>query len=196
MNKVTRAAVSVLFINSILVIPALAGEHLLQPKVGLVDWTDNGSHSVKGNSFTLDSDKSPSLGFMYLYRLDNGFAFGGEVYNYTKDYTHSNGNTGEAKLSHAYGLAEYYFNNAGSIKPFIGIGLGGVGMKFDGEINHNTSGPSVQLKGGVEFSFNERFSLTAEAKYFKVDINEEINNQAADIKSNGYAAFIGFTIKI
>ena len=146
MNKLSITTVLVLLAHTFLLTPALAGEHLLQPKLGLIDWTDNGPHSVKANTFNLDSDKSAALGFMYLYRLDNGFAFGGEMYHYKKDYTHSNGNAGEVDIGHFYGLAEYYFNNEGSIKPFVGIGLGGAGMDFSGEIKHNTSGgPSVKI---------------------------------------------------
>ncbi len=186
----------VMFLNVLVTLPAMAGEHMLQPKLGIVDWSDSGPHSVKGNSFTLDSDASPSLGFMYLYRLDNGFAFGGEVFGYKKDFTHSNGNTGEADFGHVYGLAEYYFNNQGTVKPFVGIGLGSAGVTFTGAIDHDTRGPSVQIKAGAEFEINERFAISAEAKYFAVDFDEEINNQKADIKSNGFGLFAGFTIKI
>lgn len=196
MNKLSLSALLVLVIQTLIVIPVLAGEHLLQPKLGIVDWTDDGTHSVKGNNFTFDSDKTGSSGFMYLYRIDNGFAFGGEVYGYTKDYTHSNGDTGEADVGHIYGLVEFYFNNDGAIKPFVGLGLGAAGIDFSGEINADAGGPSIQLKAGVEFSINERFSLSAEAKYFTIDIDEEIDSQNADIKSKGYAAFIGFTIKL
>ena len=196
MNKLSLSALLVLVIQTLIVIPVLAGEHLLQPKLGIVDWTDDGTHSVKGNNFTFDSDKTGSSGFMYLYRIDNGFAFGGEVYGYTKDYTHSNGDTGDADVGHIYGLVEFYFNNDGAIKPFVGLGLGAAGVDFSGEINTDAAGSSIQLKAGVEFSINERFSLSAEAKYFTIDIDEEIDSQNADIKSKGYAAFIGFTIKI
>lgn len=185
-----------LFLFSLITLSAYAGEHILQPKLGFVDWTDNGTHSVKGERFNLDGSASGSGGFQYVFRLDNGWAFGGELFGYTKDYTHTNGGTGEAEIGHIYGLAEYYFNNEGSFKPFVGVGLGSVGMEFSGEINHETSGGSLQLKGGMEFGISDRFAITAEAKYFTVDIDEEINNQKADIKSNGYGLFAGFTIKI
>ena len=175
---------------------AFAGEHIFQPKLGVVDWSDNDNHRIKGNGFNLDSNSTFSGGFMYLYRLDNGFAFGAEHFSYTKDYTHTNGRTGEMDTTQAYLLAEYYFNNAGTTKPFIGFGLGAAWSDFDGEIEQKAYGHSTQFKAGVEFEVNKRFSFSVEGKYFTLDIDEEINGERADVKSDGTALFIGFSIKI
>jgi len=168
----------------------------LQPKLGVADWSDDGTHSVKGNNFTFDSSHSTSLGFKYLYRLDNGFAFGDELFGYEKNYTHINGGTGQADIGQVYGLAEYYFNNDSFIKPYLGIGLGGAGIDFNGEINHVSSGKSSTIYVGIEFTINDRFAMSTEFKYFNIDIDEEHDNLKADIKSNGIAAFLGFVIKI
>ena len=183
---------------TLIISPSFAGEHLIQPKLGFINWTDNGTHRVRSNSFTFDNDTSVSSGFKYAYRLDNGFAFGGELYGYEKDYTHSNGNRGSADIAHFYATADYFFNNEGSIKPFLGIGLGWAGIDFSGAIKHETSGgSSAQFSAGVEFSINKRFSISVEGKYFTLDIDDDFyNNEEADIKSDGYGTFVGFTIKI
>lgn len=174
----------------------VAGEHILQPKLGFVDWSDNDNHRIKGNGFNLDSNSEFSGGFMYLYRLDNGFSFGAEHFSYVKDYTHTNGKTGEVDLTQAFLLAEYYFNNKGLTKPFIGFGLGWAWSDFDGPIEQKAYGPASQFKAGVEFVVNKRFSFSVEGKYFTLDIDEEINGESADVKSDGTAIFVGFSIKI
>jgi len=179
-----------------IVFSAYAGEHIFQPKIGIVDWSDNNNHRIKGNTFNLNNSSDLSSGFMYLYRLDNGFAFGGEHFTYNKDYTHTNSNTGDVDLTQAYVLAEFYFNNNGTIKPFIGVGLGFAFSDFNGAIEQKAYGSSSQLKAGVEFEINPRFSLSLEGKLFKVDIDEEINGENANVKSNGTGLFVGFSIKI
>ena len=198
MNKSLLRNILIFFTYVYIVSFSFAGEHLIQPKLGFINWKDNGTHRVRNNSFTFDNDTSIASGFKYAYRLDNGFAFGGELYGYEKDYTHSNGNRGSADIGHIYATAEYFFNNDSSIKPFIGIGLGGAGIDFSGAINHDTSGgSSAQFNAGVEFSINKRFSLSVEGKYFTLDIDDDYyNNEKADIKSDGYGIFVGFTIKI
>lgn len=198
MNKSISRTILICFTYLGIISSSIAGEHLIQPKLGFINWTDNGPHRVRSNTFTFDNDISTASGFKYAYRLDNGFAFGGELYGYEKDYTHSNGNRGSADIGHFYATAEYYFNNDGSIKPFIGGGLGWAGIDFSGAIKHDTSGgSSVEFNAGVEFSINKRFSITVEGKYFTLDIDDDYyNNEEADIKSDGYGTFVGFTIKI
>ena len=73
---------------------ALAGQNIIEPKLGVVNWADNNNQRIRNDTFNMDDNPSGAAGFMYLYRLDSGFAFGAEVFGYSKDYTHSNGSTG------------------------------------------------------------------------------------------------------
>ena len=189
--------VLLIFIFSIAIFStAHAGQHIIEPKLGVVDWTDNNNQRIRNDTFNIDDNPTGSLGFMYLYRLDNGFSFGGEVFGYNRDYTRSDGRTGEVDTSHIYANAEYYFNNDKSVKPFVGFGLGSVGMEFTGVLKQETRGPSLQLKGGVEFDLSEKLAIAAEAKYFTVDIDEDVGGIAGKIESKGYALFVGLAIKL
>jgi len=196
MKNLILKSVLIFIFQLLYVFQVNAGEHVLQPKIGFADWNDNSNHSVKGNTFNLDSRVSASAGFMYLYRLDNGFGFGAEHYAYSKDFTHTNGSTGEMDTVHFYALAEYYFNNDGIVKPFLGVGVGGARAELTGAINQEAAGFSAQIKGGVEFELSERFSIATEVKYFTIDIDEEITGEKSDIDSEGYGIFVGFSFKI
>ena len=70
-----------------------------------------------------------------MYKLDDGIAFGAEFFGYEKDIVTTANNFGDATATHLYGVVEKFFNPEGAFKPFIGIGLGAVAIRFDATIN-------------------------------------------------------------
>jgi len=181
-----------------------AGEHILIPKVGIVDRSDNTNLRANNDNFELEDDLVISPGFTYLYRLDNGFAFGAETFSYKNDIVTRANNDGDVTTSHLYAVVEKMFNIDGDIKPYVGVGLGFVSMKFNGHINGDVdddnfdfaSGLSYELLAGTEFKITDRFGVTVEYKYFDYDINDDIGNKDFNVESDGSALFVGFAIHI
>ena len=207
MNILENHLIKYVILVSVLSFSALsasAGEHVLIPKFGLVDIKDNSSHLVDTNVFYFDDDNAASLGFSYLYKLDNGFAFGVEIFGYEKDIVTTVNNRGDANFGHVYGVAEKFFNNDGTVKPYIGLGLGYVGMGFDALINGNIAsdksdrayGFSYELLVGVEVDITESVGMMFEYKYFDIDINDDIGLRDIDFESDGSALFVGISIHI
>lgn len=181
-----------------------AGEHVLIPKFGVVERDDHTNHRVDNNTFDFDDDRVASLGFTYLYRLDNGFAFGGEVFGYENEIISTANNDGDARTGHIYGVVEKYFNPQGSVQPFLGVGLGLVSVGFDANVNGDipddfgdqATGLSYELFAGAEFKLSGNIGLRLEYKYFDFEVDDDIDDRNIEIESDGHAIFVGVTIHI
>jgi len=182
----------------------IAGEHILVPKIGMVDRNDNINHRANNDSFDFDDDTVLGHNFTYLYRLDNGFAFGAEIFGYQNDIVTTANNNGDVITTHIYGVIEKIFNTEGDIKPFVGAGLGAVSMLFDANINGEIDdgygdvaiGLSYELYAGVEFELSNKLGLIVEYKYFDLDLNDDIGDKNIDIESDGSAIFVGVAIHL
>lgn len=200
------------FINCLLVFlvfyssvaTASAGEHVLIPKFGIVDVKDTTNHLVDTNSFDFDDDRVPSFGFSYLYKLDNGFAFGADVFGYELDVVRTASNRGDASIGHIYAVAEKFFNNEGTVRPYIGLGLGTTVISFDANINgaiaddydDNAGGFSYEIFAGMELEITESIGMIFEYKYFDIDIGDDIGLRDISFESDGNAVFVGVSIHI
>lgn len=181
-----------------------AAEHVLIPKFGIADWDDNKNHRVNSDSFDFDNDIVAAAGFTYLYKLDNGIAFGAELFGYEKDIVTTANNFGDASTTHLYGVVEKFFNPEGSVKPFIGVGLGAVAIRFDATINgaidddygDSATGLSYEIFTGAEIELSDNLGLTVEYKYFDFDIDDDIGTRNINVKSNGQAVFVGVALHL
>ena len=183
---------------------ASAGEHILIPKFGVVDIKENTNHLVDSNSFDFEDDNAFSVGFSYLYKLDNGFAFGADIFGYSKDIVRTTNNRGDASVAHIYAVAQKFFNNAGTVKPYIGLGLGSTVISFDANVNgaiedgfgDSADGFSYEFFVGMEVEISEKVGMVFEYKHFDIDINDDIGLRDIDFESDGNAIFIGVSIHI
>lgn len=207
MNKLQDNLIKHIFLFLVLSFSAVsvsAGEHVLIPKLGAIAIKDNTNHRVDNNSFDLEDDNVPGLGFSYLYKLDNGFAFGVDVFGYEKDIVTTVNNTGDANIGHVYAVAEKFFNNDGTVKPYIGIGLGAAAIGFDANVNgaiaddyNDTAyGFSYEFFAGVEVGITEKVGMMFEYKHFNIDIDDDIGLRDISFESDGDALFVGVSIHI
>ena len=181
-----------------------AGEHILIPKIGVVDIEEKTNHLVDSSSFDFDDDNTPSFGFSYLYKLENGFAFGVDLFSYEKDIVRTVNNRGDASITHIYAVAEKLFNNDGAVKPYIGLGLGTAVISFDANVNgaiaddysDNASGFSYEIFAGMEVEITETIGMIFEYKHFDIDINDDIGLRDIDFESDGNAIFVGVSVHI
>ena len=183
---------------------AQSAEHILISKLGVVDRNDNVDYTANADRFDFDDDLVASLGFTYLYMLDNGVAFGVETFTYKNDIVSTSINDGDATTTHLYGIVEKIFNTGGAFKPFIGLGLGVTSVSINGHLNGDVdddyndfaAGLSYQVFAGAEVKINERFGVTVEYKYFDFEIDDDIGNKNINIEGDGSALFVGLAIHL
>lgn len=177
--------------------PVFAGEHILNPMLGLTDWHQNSGHTAGGNTIDLSSSAAASLGFKYLYRFDNGLAIGGSLVGYRKNVSNKTV-AHKAYIANSNLLLEYYFNSQATTSPFLGFGLGGVGISFDGGTldGDSTSGGSLQLNAGLLHKFNQRFGIQFEYQYNSFDVDDDIHGNVSRFKTYSHSLFVGMTIHL
>ncbi len=183
---------------------SMAGEHILIPKLGAVNWDDNSNHRANNDPFDFEDETVVAYGFKYLYKLDNGFAFGAEIFTYEKQIVSTANNNGDALTSHIYGVVEKIFNPEGSFKPFVGIGVGASSMIFDANVNGKIDDGyndfaadfSYQIYTGAEVKLTDKIGVSLEYKYFDIDISDDIDDRHINIESDGHALFVGVAIHI
>ena len=177
--------------------PVFAGEHILNPMLGVTDWSRNGGHTAAGSNLAFNNDNSLSLGFKYLYRFDNGLAIGGSIVGYRKTVK-TTSLAHKAYIANTNALLEYYFNSQASTSPYIGFGLGGMGIGFDGGSldGDSSAGHSIQLNAGLLHKFSERYGIQFEYQYNTFDVNDDIHNSITNIETYSHSLLIGLTIHL
>jgi len=181
-----------------------AQEQILIPKFGVVERNDNANHLVNNNSFDFDDDIVAAPGFTYLYKMDNGVAFGAEFFGYENEIITTATNDGDATTKHIYGVVEKFFNTEGTVKPFIGVGVGFVSVSFDANVNgaisddfeDNATDLSYELIAGAEFEINKDIGMTVEYKYFDFEVDDDIDDRNIEIESDGHGLFVGVAIHL
>lgn len=177
--------------------PVYAGEHILNPVLGATDWSQNTGHRANAGTLSFDNDVALTHGFKYLYRFDNGLAIGGGYIGYTKDVTTTT-LAHEASVGTFVGVVQYYFNSTGTTSPFIGFGLGGTGIAFDGGSldGDSSAGANIQLNAGMLFKLSETFGMQFEYQYNTFDVDESIHNNITDIETYSHSLLLGLTIHL
>lgn len=186
-----------LLLLAIFIPQSYADEHILTPLLGTSNWSDNTGHTARGSTLSFRDRNELTKGFRYLYLLDNGFAFGGDIYGYKKDVT-TTSQANEAGVVHLHALAEYFFIPRGEVSPFVGVGMGISAIGFSGGIldEEGTGGTSVELNGGVLFRLSEIVGLQVEYKYTRFDIDANIDKLYTNIDTNANSLLLGLTIHI
>ncbi len=174
-----------------------AGENILVPMVGMVDWSSTQGHRVRGSDISFSSGSEGSAGFKYLYLFDFGLAVGGNLFTYTKEVREKN-LAEDSVFIHNHVLLSYFFNQKGDLKPYVGVGTGYVFNRFrNGTLDLESSlGNSSELNLGFLWSFSRRVGLQLEYKYVNFNLKKEIDNYGTKIKSNAHTLFLGVSVHI
>jgi len=176
-----------------------AAEHIVTPKFGGVKLGEYNNHRVDNNNFDFNDDQVFALGVTYLYKMDQGYAFGADVYGYTNKIVTTANNNGDATTAHIYGVFQKYFNTGGTVQPYVGVGLGLASVSFDAKVNGDISdgnndhatGLSYEVILGSEFAINKDIGVVVEYKYFDFNIDDDIDGRDIKIESDGHALMVG-----
>lgn len=144
------------------------------------------SQVLGGLSSTYDAASKSVLSAQAEWRNSTGLAFGGEIFTYSNDIATSSSST-DAQQSALILLAnsKYYFRMPGTIRPFIGAGLGYASATYSGNLTGSATGLAYQGVAGAELRFNRMF-LHLQYKYLIATIGS-----AESISLGGSGLLIG-----
>ncbi len=164
---------------------------------------------LKGGSFQLANDSqiialanrsfsaaSLAYGLEGEWRLENGFAFGGELFGHSQDYT-TTGSTapGDMTVIAVFLNAKKYFRPGAVVQPYIGVGIGSATTDFSGAITGTAAGYALQGMTGVAFRWRH-VGIYTELKYAHAE-TEGTNTSTGlpeIVDASGIGLFAGMSV--
>lgn len=148
------------------------------------------SQSILGASRSF-SAASTAYGLEGEWRLENGFAFGMEVFGHTQDYTTAGVPSGDVTVTNVLVNAKKYFRPGAIVQPYLGAGIGAVSTSFSGDITGSAGGFAIQGMTGIAFRW-QHVGIYTEIKYERAEV-EDSAGQAVDVSGTGL--FAGMSVQ-
>ena len=137
---------------------------------------------------TFEEKSTSEFAVEYEYKLRNNITFGGELISYKNTF---NSGSDSANATHIFANFKKYFDIAAHVHPFIGVGIGGSGVRLSGPNSSGTAGGlGIQFMGGVKFPFEE---VSAVIEY-KVISAEPADVVGSTVNLSGSGFFAGLAI--
>lgn len=149
----------------------------------------NGSQVVGGFQSSYNTASKSPLNVQLERRNKTGLSFGGEIYSYSNDIA-TTGGAPDAKQDTRLLLAnaKYYFPTTGSLRPFVGAGIGYASTSYSGNLTGSATGLAYQGLAGAELRFN-RMGLYLQYKYLAATVG---SSEKLEVGGSGILAGIGF----
>jgi len=116
-----------------------------------------------------DLGSAPAFGVSYTRFWTDALAVRFGAFSASGDL--DDGGTKTASAYHA--SAEYHFNRAARVSPYVGAGLALAVTSVDGlpfDFSASETNPEVILSGGVDVNISRRFALGADVRYMYYDV--------------------------
>jgi hypothetical protein len=123
----------------------------------------NDSQIILGSSRSF-SAASMAYGLEGEWRLENGFAFGMELFGHTQDYATAGVASGDMAVTNVFFNAKKYFRPGAIVQPYLGAGIGAASTTFSGAITGSAGGFALQGMTGIAFRWRH-FGIYTEFKY-------------------------------
>jgi len=121
------------------------------------------------------------------WRLENGFAFGLELFGHTQDYTTTgSAESGDMAVTNVFLNAKKYFRPGAIVQPYLGAGIGAASSSFSGAITGSAGGFALQGMTGIAFRWRH-FGIYTEFKYERAEV-EDAAGAAVDLSGTGLFA--------
>ena len=159
---------------------------------------------AKVGNFQLASDSQAILGFTRSFsaasmayglegewRLENGFAFGMELFGHTQDYTTAGVPSGDLAVTNVFFNAKKYFRPGAIVQPYVGAGIGAASTSFSGAITGSAGGFALQGMTGIAFRWRQ-FGIYTEFKYERAEV-EDAAGETVD--ASGTGLFAGMSVQ-
>ncbi len=125
------------------------------------------------------------------WRLENGFAFGMELFGHAQDYTTAGLASGDMAVTNVFFNAKKYFRPGAIVQPYIGAGIGAASASFSGAITGSAGGAAVQGMAGVAFRW-QWVGIYTEFKYENAE-TEDAAGEKVDVSGTGL--FAGMSVQ-
>jgi len=164
---------------------------------------------LKGGSFQLANDSqtivllnrtfsaaSLAYGLEGEWRLENGFAFGMELFGHSQDYTTAGSTApGDMTVTSVFFNAKKYFRPSAVVQPYIGVGFGSATTDLSGAITGSAAGYALQGMAGVAFRWRH-VGIYTEFKYAHAE-TEGTNTDTGlpeIVDVSGTGLFVGMSV--
>lgn len=134
------------------------------------------------------------------WRLENGFAFGLELFGHSQDYTTTGlPETGDMAVTNVFINAKKYFRPGALVQPYIGAGIGSAATNFSasggGGITGGSRGFAVQGMAGVAFRW-QHVGIYSEFKYehAETDGTNATTGATETVGVSGRGLFAGMSV--
>lgn len=150
------------------------------------------TQTILGVDRSFDDSASGLLTVEGYYQFDSGFTVGGEILNYSAEFTTVGLNdVHDVDVLILLANAKKYYRINSSLQPFIGAGIGYASTDISGpSIGGSTSGLAYQLMAGVEYR-SANIGIFGEIKTIGAD-TESDNNESIDVSGTGFFAGVAF----
>jgi opacity protein-like surface antigen len=153
----------------------------------------NEAQVVGGQPGTFDTTSRPAAGAEVEWRSRNGLAVGSEVFYYKNKVTAivaGTTRTAEQTVLSFFLNGKYYLQVTDWFYPFAGVGIGGAGSSYSGDLTGKASGLAYQGMAGAEFRFGN-VGLYLEYKALASTTDDGANEK---VKIGGKGAFAGLSV--
>lgn len=155
------------------------------------------NHTVLANQF--DTSAQGALSVDYERQIKYGMVYGGSVLLTQTPFTVPALAPAGGKMTGVFGFGTLgkYFRDPGSLRPFIGVGVGVVAASIGGGINAHTGGGAAEAVAGLRYRTG-RISFAAEYRRVATQAmhfgNGTVNNFDGHVNLSGQGAFMGLGI--
>jgi len=125
------------------------------------------------------------------WRMQNGFAFGMEVFGYSQDWTTTGfAESGNMSVTNVFFNAKKYFRPGTTVQPYIGAGIGAASTSFGGDITGSAGGAAIQGMAGIAFRW-QNVGLYTEFKYESAKVEDAAG---VSVNVSGTGLFAGLSV--
>jgi opacity protein-like surface antigen len=132
------------------------------------------------------------------WRLENGFAFGLELFGHTQDYTTTgSAESGDMAVTNVFLNAKKYFRPGALVQPYIGVGIGSATTTFSASpsitINDGASAGGFAMQGMTGIALRWRHvGIYTELKYESAEIEDAAGEK---VDASGTGLFAGVSVQ-
>lgn len=149
------------------------------------------TQTILGNTQQFNSSASSVLALEGEWFFQPDMSLGGEFFKYSNNFTTGGSSvSGQADTTVFLANIKRYFVLADGLKPYVGAGAGFASTDFSGAITGSTSGPALQIAGGLQWRRGP-FALRGEYKYLRAKTKDD-NGQHVDMSGGGLFLGAGF----
>jgi len=134
------------------------------------------------------SAASMAYGLEGEWLLENGLAFGMELFGHNQDYTTTGlpAASGDVSVTNVFINAKKYFRPGAIAQPYLGAGIGAASTSFSGAITGSAGGAALQGMAGVAIRW-QQFGIYTEFKYARAEV-EDAAGVKVDVSGTGLFA--------